>query len=124
MSRWTRAERNLFRLLAVLALVSATWLAVAPVEQVPTAHWNDKLVHLLAFAVLAGLVDFGWVRGPFVTRGILLLGYGLFIELLQYGLPHRSFELLDLAADGLGILFYLSMVPLLRRLPWLSRRWA
>lgn len=124
MTRWTVWERDLFRLLTLLALLAGTWLAVAPVDEVPTAHWNDKLVHLLAFAVLAGLADFGWVRGPFVTRGMLLLGYGAVIELVQYQLPHRSFELLDLAADGLGVLLYISLVPLLRRLPWLGRRWG
>lgn len=120
---WSRAERWVFRGLTLVALAAGTWLAVAPVEQVPTANWDDKLMHLLGFAVLAGLADFGWVHGPYIRRAMPLLGYGVFIELVQYQLAYRSFELTDILADGLGLVLYAVLVPLLRRLPWVRRRW-
>lgn len=35
----------------------------------------------------------------------MLLAFGLQIEIVQYFLPNREFSLLDVVADGVGIVF-------------------
>jgi VanZ family protein len=65
----------------------------------------DKLNHLLAFAVLAVLAQAAYPDRPRAPlRWTLLLAYGLLIEAVQAFLPQRELSLLDLAADGAGVL--------------------
>ena len=71
----------------------------------------DKVFHLMEFILLGFLLSLGYFlsleasprkKSAWVlTSGILLGGI---IEIYQYFLPTRSFEILDLAADSLGIL--------------------
>ncbi|UTW46704.1 VanZ family protein [bacterium SCSIO 12696] len=68
---------------------------------------QDKLHHGLAYVYFYGL---GW-WALFYNRGfsgqrnlaLLLLGYGILIELLQGATGYRSMEWLDLLANILGI---------------------
>ena len=71
----------------------------------------DKGVHLVEFILLGFLLSLGYflsIEGSprkksawVLISGILLGGM---IEIHQYFLPTRSFEILDLVADSLGIL--------------------
>lgn len=73
------------------------------------AHWlpllpHDKLLHFLAFAVLAALallIESTWPRRMFWMLGLLLAG--LVIELLQKLVPGRSFCWYDMRANTAGI---------------------
>jgi VanZ family protein len=95
-----------FRLALMVCVLVISYLAFAPVEQLPETP-SDKLDHFLAFAVLAWLADRSFPGRQWeVRRSFLLLGYGLLIELVQYFLPVRECSLLDLAADAAGILCY------------------
>ena len=85
---------------------------------------NDKINHAFAFYTLALLVDFSWPRTPFrAPKFCPLLAYGLVIEVVQYFLAYRTFSVLDLGADAVGLFFYWFTVPLLLRIAPLSRRW-
>ena len=85
---------------------------------------NDKLGHVLAFAYLAFLLDFALPDSNFnLPKIIPLLGYGLIIEFVQYFLPYRTFSILDMLADGVGIMIYLLIIPLLKYVPFLKLRW-
>ena len=106
------------QLLLGLALVvsSAAMLSPTVPMEPPFAHF-DKLVHLSTFLVLARLADAGWPQHGFVLgKWLPLLGYGVLIECLQYGIPTRSFDLLDILADASGLLLYGSV-----RLAWRQR---
>ena len=67
--------------------------------------YSDKLKHFIAYALLGALIwralrGGGWRRvGATVLIGTL---YGLTDEIHQIYVPGRSFEFLDIAADGLG----------------------
>jgi VanZ family protein len=115
----------LFRFSLLLAFIGGTVLATAKMDFPVVATINDKAAHIFAFFVLALLLDFSFPATGFHTRKVLsLLGYGLAIEIVQYFLPYRTFSLLDLAADGIGLFLYRAMIPLLRKLPLLKDRWA
>jgi VanZ family protein len=114
-----------FRLTFVIAIILISFLAFSNMEESPVAAINDKLMHVTAFVALAFLLDFSWPREAFIAEKYLpLLAYGLFIELVQWGLPYREFSLLDLLADALGLLVYFGCFPLIRQLPILARRWS
>lgn len=71
----------------------------------------DKAIHLVEFSLLGFLLAFGFflsLSSTFWTKAVLAFATGLLLagldEFHQYFVPLRSFELLDLAADTIGIL--------------------
>lgn len=113
-----------FRLALAAALVVITYLATTQLDYPAIGNINDKVSHILAFYVLALLGDFSFPEHKFDPGKILLLlAYGLFIEIIQYFLPYRTFSLLDLLADAIGLVLYSLSIPVLRGTPLLRRRW-
>jgi VanZ family protein len=109
------------RLLLGLALVVATLFALNPAPAgLPGIPFADKVAHLATYLVLAALVDAGWPQTGFTWRKwLLLLVYGLAIELVQSTIPSRDFSLADLAANLAGVALYVfAAAPVLRRLGW------
>jgi VanZ family protein len=95
-----------FRLALLVCVLVIAYLAFSPSEKLPGSP-SDKLNHLLAFGVLAWLAHKSYPErhiSPY--RWILLLGYGLLIEVIQGFLPFRESSLLDFSADAAGILCY------------------
>lgn len=83
---------------------------LAPAEDIqaldlPTIEYMDKIVHIIMFLVLGFFIKPSY---PQKSRGLLcviLVLYGLLIEILQENLPTgRSFELTDLLADFFGVI--------------------
>lgn len=83
----------------------------------PTSDWeifsfpaSDKIAHALLYAGLATIVSFGLWRSNDTIRPALHFGipvifsvfYGLSDEIHQVYVAERSFELMDLLADGIG----------------------
>jgi VanZ family protein len=90
------------RLVFVAAALAVLYFAIAPVPEREALTGWDKSNHVVAFAALAvsGLV--GWPRrAGWVLAG--LVGYGVFIEVLQLATPDHHFDLQDLVADGIGL---------------------
>jgi VanZ family protein len=106
------------RLLLGIALLATAYgmLSPQPVAELALPQ-GDKLAHLLSFLILAALADFSWPLSGFSPRKYLsLLGYGTALESVQYLIPTRSFELLDIAADAAGLALYgLVALPGLRK---------
>ena len=115
---------TLSRVALAISLITILFLALAPIENDPLPAWNDKIKHLLAFAVLSALVDASWKRAGFnLPKAGGLLLYGLLIECLQWMTGYRFFSIADLLADGLGILLYWQSIPVLRKVPVIRLRW-
>ncbi len=106
---------RLYRYLFWSALGVITFLALWPMQDTGVTTGWDKSNHVLAFLVLAWLLDGAWPRHlSLVWKLALLLGYGLAIEVVQGLLAYRELSLWDWFSDGLGLLAY----GLLR--PWLQ----
>ncbi len=104
----------------LVILYLATTSRIIPVVE----DINDKAEHGFAFYALALLADFSFPQKGFGRAKVLsLLSYGLAIEIIQYFLPYRSFSLLDLSADAVGLVIYGVSLPLLKRMPLLKKRW-
>ena len=92
----------------------AGWVLVASVVDPPAGAAAppgplgvplDKLVHASTYATLGGLLAYALLpRRPLALLAVALAatGYGAGIEVVQAFLPLRTFEVLDLAANGLG----------------------
>lgn len=120
----TLPSAGAFRLLLALGLLLVTWGATSELPGPVLVAFNDKLLHLAAFLALALLTDFAFRGSAFGSAKFLpLLGYGLALETVQHFLPFRDFSVLDLVADGLGLVLYRGLVPWLQRLPPLAARW-
>lgn len=106
--------RKLAPYLFWIALVVAFVFAVVPQPPTLPGHPSDKVQHMLAFAVLAGLA---WLAYPGLSRWRILVGlsaFGALIELVQ-GTPlvHRDAQFLDWVADTVAAVAILALMALL-----------
>ena len=98
----------LFKIALMICVITICFLAFTVREYDMGEHSYDKANHFFAFFILAFLIDFAYPRMAFAGAKInALFGFAVFIELVQYFLPYRSFSLIDIAADIVGVLFYL-----------------
>jgi len=82
------------------------------------------LSHILAFYILALLIDFAFPANPsLLAKLIIVLGYGLCIEVFQGQFTERTFSMVDFLADMMGVMLYLASIPVLKHLPWFRNRW-
>lgn len=104
----TRCDSAGLRILLGLALLMGTWLSLSPAPlPLPEVALADKCAHLVAFVLLAFLIDGSWPeRGFDLPKWGSLLGYGVLIELLQTQVPNRVLSLGDIFADAAGLLLY------------------
>ena len=113
-----------WRYLFYISLPAIAVMAVLPPQELTVGTGWDKSNHALAFFLLLALLDLGYPNASMYRRKIPgLLLYGVLLELLQAFYPDRFASLLDVLADGLGLVCYLLIRPLLvSRLPGLYSR--
>jgi VanZ family protein len=76
---------------------------------------SDKIQHILAFTVLAGLATAAYPRAPLLRIALLLSGFGALIELLQLIPPlHRDGNVVDWLADSAAVALVLAAVAAVR----------
>lgn len=93
-----------------LAIIMITILATLGSGQLPpNPIRSDKLNHILAFGFLTLLALVSYPKISLFKKCAFLLGYGVFIELVQYTLPWRSCSFPDVVADILGIVLAVSV---------------
>ena len=90
-------------------------ISIPKVNELPSFIPYDKIAHFILYFVLFILLIFGfnkYTESKFIFKYKYLLGsvfslfYGLFIELFQkYIIINRHFDLFDLLANFIGILF-------------------
>jgi glycopeptide antibiotics resistance protein len=102
---------------AVIFLIGATVLFCLSGEEFPKKSWFDKIyldkwIHVGLFTGLVLLWSLPLVhrikanarpRKALMWTAIAFIGYGIVIEVIQGSfIPHRSFDVMDIAADALG----------------------
>jgi VanZ family protein len=103
---------------ALLAVVVGELLPgdSTPMQLVEAAEISDKVLHLVAYAVLAILPAAGFRAMTAVWCLVGVECLGLVLECLQPLVPGRSFELGDIAANTLGLIAGALAAVVLRRL--------
>lgn len=106
---------RLFQLLFWSALLTAFVMAILPQPPALPGNPNDKILHMLAFLVLAGLAAIAYPRLRLVTVFLGLAVFGGAIEVVQ-SLPvlGRGPSLLDWFADIAAAAVVLVAVGLMR----------
>lgn len=61
----------------------------------------DKIFHAASYAVLAFLYCRAYQKS-YAARAVWIVLYSFLMEVIQYFLPYRSFDLLDLLANSVG----------------------
>lgn len=86
-----------------LALFGSYALATLPLDHQPEiTPFNDKGNHFIAFATLTILILYGY-RVSYLKASILMLLYGIWIEITQLFIVNRYAEVMDIVADAVGI---------------------
>ncbi|NRB78881.1 MAG: VanZ family protein [Saccharospirillaceae bacterium] len=89
----------------VLCLIAISMLSLSPSESVPQVGGYDKIVHFLSYLILSMSFWLGFQKAkPVWLVLILLIMFGVLIEILQSFVPGRLMSLMDAIANGLGIL--------------------
>ena len=94
---------NLYRLLFASSILGLMILSIAPLSDLDTLSLNDKLIHIVAFLYLGIISILSKFEIDKIYLFILLISYGLLIEIAQTFLPYRYFEINDLLADLIGV---------------------
>ena len=107
--------RSTFRVLFWVALLVSYVAAVVPQDMAPVlGPLSDKSHHILAFIVLGLLLRLGYQINYWYAL-LLLLGYGVAIEVSQLYAVNRSAEQADVVADLIGSFIGLKLYKYLRR---------
>jgi VanZ family protein len=105
--------RNFWLTIGWLLVVLVLYLSLAPIGVVIPGQQGDKVGHCIAYASL--MLWFAQIYVTFKGRrqlAVALLALGVGIEFIQYFLPYRSFDVLDMVADAGGIAIgWLAAVP-------------
>jgi len=97
------------------AMIFSFVMAVLPQPPHLPGDPSDKILHILAFGVLAALAPLAYRAAPLLRIGLLLSAFGALIEVVQT-IPelHRDAELVDWAADTAALAAMLGLVGLWR----------
>ena len=109
--------RNLVGALFWFSMLLVCWILLAQQADLPPLRIWDKAAHTLAFAALMLLSAVAYrPRLKLQWIALLLLGFGIGMEIVQHFLPYREFSFLDMVANGLGILLAMPLVIPVERL--------
>lgn len=92
-----------FKFVFFACILAIEYLATTSLEIKPIENSWDKANHFIAFVTLYLTLSFAYPKLQVVAKLLLLLIFGLQIEIVQYFLPNREFSLFDVVADGVGI---------------------
>ena len=98
---WKLANLVILILLASLLLLPSEWLFPNYINDLPELL-SDKVFHIGLFILWTC-----WLSGQFISFLKIFFYtsiFGFLIEVIQYFLPYRSWEPLDLLANEIGIL--------------------
>ena len=100
----------IFSVAFYFCLVVIEYLATTTLEIKPIQNSWDKANHFIAFFSLYVTLSVGYPKLEILKKVLILLIFGVQIEIVQYFLPNREFSLLDVVADGVGIVLGMAVV--------------
>ena len=114
--------RKLKTFILIIIITILTILSLIPTTNILTPGLNDKALHFTAYIFLSFMTDF-LLNKKIIYLITILFIYGLLIEFIQYFLPFRQFELLDIAANTAGIAVYFGFRYLFNKIYYKEPDW-
>ena len=96
--------------------VAIVWLSVTPAPPQIDVQFGDKIGHFGSYGLL--MFWFCLLYPSLRTRMLYaaaFIGLGVAIEFVQGWLGYRSFEVMDMAADAIGVLLGLAAASLFKK---------
>lgn len=101
-SKWSRIVLPLWG----ISICVIIFYSLKPQVEFPIDFWNaDMLYHCAAYGWLAVLTMIGFAnRRVALPAALSMIILGVLLEIGQYYIPGRTFSLLDITANGLGVI--------------------
>ena len=93
-----------FRIILAISISVVTIFSFQEVSIESSFNFFDKALHFLCFTYLTLITWLSRILNKDLHVYVIVLAYGILIEIVQRFLPHRSFEFLDIFADFVGII--------------------
>jgi len=93
-----------FRIILGISLVLISTLSMQEIEVQSSVNFIDKVLHFFCFLYLTTVTWLSRIISKEFLLYVIVLAYGILIEIVQIYIPYRSFEFLDIFADFLGVL--------------------
>ena len=101
----------------LLAIYVFMGLTPAPETYVPV--FNDKLMHFSGYVIAAFSISFAYPHKAIWQRILFLIVFSIGIEIGQHFMPPRTFDLLDICANSVGVGVGIALVTgLERKINW------
>ncbi len=95
--------RKLIICFYALYVLMVTYFSLTPVEHKVSESIWDKASHFIAYLILFIIAKKVHPKFNYLTCAIICCIYSFIIECIQYFIPDRAFEGLDMIASSLGI---------------------
>ena len=105
--------KKIFKITFTTYLILLTYLALTPIQIQGTQKIWDKGAHFIAYALLLIFMKLVWTKWSYFQLGSVCVGYSCLMEVVQYFIPSRSAELLDIWANFLGVMLGILLTLLL-----------
>ena len=105
-----------FRIILLLSVSIITILSIQEVSIESSINFLDKALHFICFSYLTLITWLSRILNKDLHVYVIVLAYGILLEIVQRFLPHRSFEYLDIFADFVGIIGGLIIIKILKNL--------
>ena len=98
-----------------LLLSAFIFLGLTPSPEKAVPMFNDKLMHCTGYFVAAFSISFAFPLRKLHWRAIFLIVFSIGIEIAQYLMPPRTFDIVDILANTSGALIGLNVLTLLSK---------
>ena len=105
-----------FRMILLISISIITILSIKEVNIESSVNFLDKALHFLCFIYLTLITWLSRILSKDLHVYVIVLAYGILIEIVQRFLPYRSFEYLDIFADSVGIIAGLIIIEIFKNL--------
>ncbi len=97
-------KESIAKFLFWLSIVAILLISLKPGASSQLFLSLDKIAHFISFFWVTSLLLFAYkLTRPYFTSILILAAFGIGIEVIQYYIPGRVFNLFDFVADLLGI---------------------
>lgn len=102
----------MLRIAFVVLFLIASYLLLSPSEKLPNVEVSDKVAHVIAFLTLMFNAGLAFGRKNYLLCSLLLIAYGILVEVLQ-PLVNRHSSIYDMLANLSGVVLALLLLYLI-----------